>query len=142
MYRSCISGLLAGIIGVAGAAQAFAQQVCRPALAFREVQLSPMQLPTGERRWTAKVVADASRCSTTAGYFEIGFSRLKENGEEVEFREQFIWSTPSSFVSVDFWSDEAVEAYWVDSVQACPCAKILLRQAGPSATAQTGTGLP
>ena len=142
MYRSCISGLLAGIIGVAGTAQAFAQQVCRPAFAFREVQLSPMQPPTWERRWTAKVFADASRCATTAGYFEIGLSRLKENGVEVEFREQFIWSTPSSLVGVEFWADEAVEAYWIDSVQACPCAKELPRQAGQGAPVQTSTGLP
>jgi hypothetical protein len=71
MYRSCIFGLLAGIIGVAGIAQAFAQQVCRPALAFTEIQLSPMQAPTRERRWTAKVLADASRCATTAGYFNM-----------------------------------------------------------------------
>jgi hypothetical protein len=142
MYRPCIFGLLAGIIGVAGIAQAFAQQVCRPALAFMEVQLSLMQPPTRERRWTAKVFADASRCATTAGYFEIGFSRLKENGVEVEFREQFIWSAPSSLVSVDFWADEAVEAYWVDSVQACPCAKELPRQAGPGAPGQSSRGLP
>jgi hypothetical protein len=142
MYRSCIFGLLAGVIGVAGTAQAFDQQVCRPALAFTEVQLSPMQPPTRERRWTAKVLANASRCATTTGYFEIGFSRLKENGVEVEFREQFIWSAPFSLVGVDFWADEAVEAYWVDSVQACPCVKELPRQAGAGVPVQTSRGLP
>jgi hypothetical protein len=26
-------------------------------------------------------------------------------------------------VGVDFWADEAVEHYWIDSVQACPCAR-------------------
>jgi hypothetical protein len=26
-------------------------------------------------------------------------------------------------VGVDFWADEAVESHWIDSVQACPCAK-------------------
>ena len=35
----------------------------------------------------ATVSADASRCATTAGYFEVGFSRLKENAMELEFRE-------------------------------------------------------
>jgi hypothetical protein len=141
MNRSCISGLMAGLLCLVGTAQAIGQQTCRPALAFKEVQFSPMQLHTGERRWTAKVFADASRCATTAGYFEIGFSRLKENGVEVEFREQFIWSTPSSLVGVDFWADEAVESYWVDSVQACPCAKELPRQAGRDIPAQTSSGL-
>jgi len=68
-------------------------------------------------------VADASRCATTAGYFEIGISRMKENSIELEFRQQFIWSSPSVTISVDFAADEAVEGYWIDSVQACPCAK-------------------
>ena len=26
-------------------------------------------------------------------------------------------------VGVDFWADEAVEYYWIESVQACPCAR-------------------
>ena len=123
MVRSCISGLLAGIMGLVSMTQAIGQPVCKPALAFKDIHFSKMQPPTLERRWTAIVAADASRCSTTAGYFEIGFSRLKENGIEIEFREQFIWSSPSVMVGVDFWADEAVESHWIDSVQACPCAK-------------------
>ena len=142
MYRLYISGLLAGFISVAAAMQASAQKICRPALAFTAVQLSPMQPPIGERRWTAKVLADASRCATTAGYFEIGFSRLKENGVEVEFREQFIWSAPSSLVGVEFWADEAVEAYWVESIQACPCVKELPRQADVGLPAPINSGRP
>ena len=51
------------------------------------------------------------------------FARQKENGLELEFREQFIWSVPQVLVSVDFWADEAVGTYWIDSVQPCPCAK-------------------
>jgi hypothetical protein len=128
MYRSCVAALLAGSLlvanlGLAGATPAAGQQACKPALAVKEVQFSPMQPPTLERRWTATVVVDASRCATTTGYFAIGFSRLKENGMEVDFREKFIWSTPAVNVGVDFWADEAVERYWIDSVQACPCAK-------------------
>ena len=65
---------------------------------------------------------DASRCAVNTGFhFEIGFSRLKENGIEVEFREQFIWLPPSVKVSVDFWADESVEAYWLDNVAPCSC---------------------
>jgi len=122
MYRSYVVGLLAGSIGLISVTQAVAQQTCRPALAFKEVGFSEMQPPTLERKWTAVVAVDASRCmANTGGYFEIVFSRLKENGLETEFREQFIWLPPSVKVSVDFWADEAVERYWLDNVAPCPC---------------------
>jgi hypothetical protein len=119
---------IAGVIAfdglfLSGAAQAAGQQTCKPALAVNRVQFSAMQPPTLERKWTAVVSADASRCATIAGYFEVGFSRMKENGIEIEFREQFIWSSPAVKVGIDFWADEAVESHWIDSVQACPCAK-------------------
>ena len=102
---------------------AVAGQVCKPALTVTNARLSEMQPPTLERRWTATVSADVRRCATTAGYFEIGLERQKETGLEVEFREQFIWSLPQVLVSVDFWADEAVGTYWIDSIQPCPCAK-------------------
>lgn len=120
--RSCVSGVLAGIIALASVTQAAAGPVCKPALAIKDIQFSEMQPPTLERRWTAVVSVDASRCAmNTAGYFDVGFSRLKENGIEVEFREQFIWLAPAVKVSVDFWADEAVEAYWLENVTPCPC---------------------
>jgi hypothetical protein len=122
MYRSCISGLLAGAIGLIGVTQAVGRQVCKPALAVTEVKFSKWRLPSMERRWTAVVSVDASRCAlNSGGYFEIGFARQKENGIELEFREQFIWRPPSVAVSVDFWADEAVERYWVDNVAPCTC---------------------
>lgn len=121
MYRSCIFGLLASSLGLVSVTQAVAQQTCRPALAFQEVRFSAMKPPTLERKWTAVLSVDASKCATTAGYFEIIFSRLKESGYETEFREQFEWLPPSVTVSVDFWADEAVEGYWLDNVAACPC---------------------
>ena len=124
MDRLCIFGLLAGSIGLVSMTPAVGQQVCRPALAFTEVQFSEMRPPTMERKWTAVVLVDASRCATnSAGYFEIGFSRLKENGMEVEFSEKFRWSPPSVDVAVDFWADEAVERYWISNVSACPCPR-------------------
>ena len=117
-----LSALFAGIIGLASMTQAVGAPVCRPALAIKDIHFSEMQPPTLERRWTAVVSVDASRCPVnTGGYFEIGFSRLKENGIEVEFREQSIWLPPSVKVSVDFWADEAVEAYWLDYVAPCSC---------------------
>jgi hypothetical protein len=82
-----------------------------------------MRPPTLERKWTATVVADASRCATTTGTFEVGFSRLEEGGPEVDFHEEFIWSAPSVKISVDFSASEAVETYWIHSIQVCPCAK-------------------
>jgi hypothetical protein len=123
MYRLRIAWFLACSIGLIGITQAVGQQTCKPTLVFEEVRFSAMQPPTLERRWTATVSVDASHCTTTAGYFKIGFSRLKETGPEIEFREQFIWSSPSVKVGVEFWADEAVETYWIDSVQPCPCAR-------------------
>ena len=121
-FRLRIASLLAGIFALAGMTQAVGRPVCQPTLAFKDVQFSPMQPPTLERRWTAMVAVDASRCATdSAGYFEIGFSRLKENGVELDFHEQFIWLAPAVKVSVDFWADEAVEAYWFNTVTPCRC---------------------
>ena len=122
MYRSCIPGFLAGIIGLIGVTQAVGQQECRPALAFKEVHFSQMQPPTLERKWTAVVSVDASRCTANSGgYFEIVFMRLKEIGPEIEFRERFKWLPPSVKVEVDFAADEAVERYWFDNITPCPC---------------------
>jgi hypothetical protein len=124
MYRSYLSGLLAGIAGLVSVTPAVGQQVCKPALAITEVRFSGMQPPTMERKWTAVVLVDASRCAmNSAGYFEIGFSRQKETGVEIDFSEKFEWSPPSVNVAVNFWADEAVEQYWIGNVSACPCSR-------------------
>ena len=121
MYRSFIFWLLAGSIGLISATQAAGQRTCRPALAFKEVRFSPMRPPTMERKWTAVLSVDASRCATTSGRFGIGFSRLKETGPEIDFQEQFVWKSASVEVSIDFAADEAVEGYWLNDVVPCPC---------------------
>ena len=121
MFRSCIFGLLTGGIGLVSATQVVAQQTCRPALAFKEVRFSEMQPPTLERKWTAVLSVDASRCATTSGRFGIVFSRLMENGPDIEFQEQFTWKPALVEVSIDFAADEAVEGYWLDDVAPCPC---------------------
>ena len=127
MIRTFVLGLLGGCIvfvgGFAGAAQAGSTPMCKPILAVKDVQFSAMQLPATERKWTATVTADASRCATTAGYFEVGFLREKEYSLGLEFREQFIWSAPSVKIGVDVWFYEAVESHWIDSVRPCPCAR-------------------
>jgi len=121
MYRSCIFGLLAGSIGLTSVTLAAEQRTCRPGLAFKEVRFSEMQPKTMERKWTAVLSVDASRCATTSGRFGIVFSRQKENGPEIEFQEQFTWKPALVEVSLDFWADEAVEGYWLHNVASCPC---------------------
>ena len=122
MNRPRLSILLASVLALAGTTQASSQPVCRPALAFKNIQFSPMQPPTLERRWTAIVAVDASRCAAdSAGYFEIVFVRLLEIGPDLEFREQFVWLPPSVKVGVDFGAYEAVERYRIDGVTPCAC---------------------
>jgi hypothetical protein len=125
MYRPCIlSGLVAGIVALISVTQALGQQLCRPALAIKDVRFSEMRPPTWERKWTAVVSVDASRCAMNSiGSFEIVFSRMKENAVEMEFSEKFTWSSPAVTVAVDFWADEAVERYWISNVSACVCAR-------------------
>ena len=122
MYRSCMSGFLASIIGLVSVTQAVGQQECRPTLAFTEVHFSEMRPPALERKWTAVVFDDASRCAANSqGYFEIVFWRLKEIGPEMEFRERFTWQSRSLKVEVGFWADDAVERYRIENIAPCPC---------------------
>jgi uncharacterized membrane protein YfcA len=95
--------------------------VCRPKLSIVQTQLSEVHPARMERRWTAAIAVNASRCATKAGYFELGLLREKENAPPLEFREQFIWMDPLSLVGIDVWADEAIEHAWIDSVQPCGC---------------------
>jgi hypothetical protein len=122
MSRSYASTVLAGMIGLTIATDAVGEPACRPTLTFKEVHFSKMQPPTLERRWAAVVSVDTSGCAAdSAGYFEIVFTRLKEIGPDIEFREQFIWLAPSVKVEVDFAADEAVGRYKIDNITPCPC---------------------
>lgn len=112
-----------GVSAVFSPAYAGTDGVCRPALSITQTSLSEVQPASMERRWTAAVAADSSRCSTKAGYFDLGFLREKENALPLEFREQFIWMAPVSLVSIDVWADEAVERVWIDRIQPCPCTE-------------------
>jgi hypothetical protein len=116
-------GALLAAAMMLASAPAFAAEMCRPVLSIKDAQLSAYTPPAQERKWTATVVADASRCATTAGYFEVGFVREKEESPDLAFREQFVWSAPSVLIGLDFWFDEAVGDYWIYSIKACPCAK-------------------
>ena len=127
VFSLTAAAVLAWTIGCTGAAQAASRALCRPVLAFKDVDFSPMQPPTMERRWSATVSVDASRCAAnSAGYFEILFARLKETAPETDFREEFMWFSfdwlpPVVRVEVDFAADEAVEGFWFDMVTPCPC---------------------
>jgi hypothetical protein len=122
MFRSCISAILAGVTGLGSVTQTLGQQSCRPTLAFEGVQFSPMQPPRMERKWSAVVLVDASRCAASStGYFEIVFTRLQETGPDLEVREKFAWRSPSMIVEMDFAADEAVGRYGLDKVTPCPC---------------------
>jgi hypothetical protein len=122
--RSSVAVALAGVLGMVGAPAAVSQQICKPALAITDVQFSGWQLPTMERKWTAKVAVDASKCAAnSSGHFEVGFLRLIENGVDVEFKEEFAWMSPSVRVGLVFWANEAVGRYWINKVSDCPCAE-------------------
>ena len=122
MDRSRMSGFLTGIIGFVSVTQAVGQEPCRPALAVKEVQFSPMQPPTLKRTWSAVVSVDASRCAAnSSGTFEIVFTRLKETAPELDFREQFAWLPPAVNIAVDFAADEAVQRYRIDNITPCAC---------------------
>ncbi len=108
-------------IGLAATMPAVAGPTCKPALAFTEVRFSETQFETMERKWTALLSVDASRCATASGSFGIMFTRQKENGVEIDFVEQFAWKAGLIEVSVDFWADEAVEGYRLTGIAACPC---------------------
>jgi hypothetical protein len=100
-----------------------AQQICRPALAFKHVRLSEMREPTLEWTWTAILSVDASRCATKLGTFGLTLERLKENAPDIDFHEAVMWRPNSVEVSVTLWADEAVNGYGIDNVAPCPCLK-------------------
>jgi hypothetical protein len=109
------------LITLAFTGVAQASPTCMPSLTFKEVRFSPMRPPTLERTWTARLSVDASRCATSSGPFAILFSRLKENGLELDFEERFTWTPGLIEVAVDFSADEAVEHYWLNPVPSCAC---------------------
>ena len=116
-----ICRFLAGLLGMTGFAQAGALTDCNPHLTFTSVQFSATQPKNLDRRWTAVLAVDASRCSTSSGIFTIGFARLKENAPDADFVVTFTWHPATVEVSVDFWADEAVQGYWLNSIASCLC---------------------
>jgi hypothetical protein len=119
MRRSHPSILLAGSLVLLSVTQAAAGRLCKPVLALRDVRTSEAR--EMQRTWTGVLVADASRCSTTSGLFDIQFTRLKEVAPDVQFAERFTWVSGQSELSLDFWWDEWLEDYRIVSIAPCPC---------------------
>jgi hypothetical protein len=118
---ACAAFLLAGTtVDEASAAPA---SICKPALTVKEVTFSPVNPETMIRTWTATVLVEASRCASPGGSFEILFTRLMENGPDADFTEQFEWKPDVVEVAVDFWADEAVEAYRITRINECACRR-------------------
>jgi hypothetical protein len=124
MYRLLISGIVASTVGLASIAPVNGDPLCHPKLTVTDVQFSEMIPPTLERKWTAIVSIDDSRCqSKSTGDFQILFNRLSETGPDLEFSERFAWRPPSVEVVVKFSANESVQGYWVENVTSCVCRK-------------------
>ena len=121
--RLRLGGALLALSMALASAPAVAGGTCWPVLSISNAELSPYTPPALERKWTATVVADASRCASTAGTFEVGFVREQDGSPDLIFREQFTWSAPSALISLDLFFDEAVGNYWIYSIEPCLCAK-------------------
>jgi hypothetical protein len=118
--RPCrLSILLAAGLFMFGGAPSVAEQICKPRLSFKEVRLG--QLEDLQRKWVAVLDVDASRCASESGSFDIRFVRLKEVAPDLEFVEQFTWRPGRIEILVEFWIDEDVHKYAIDSIAPCPC---------------------
>lgn len=111
------------VLTFACANEVVAQGTCKPKIAFTEAHYSPMKLPKLERTWTVAFTVDASGCATDSGSFSILFTVWKENAPDIEVVETFSWTPDLNVISKDFWVDEAIGAYRVSEVDACPCRK-------------------
>jgi hypothetical protein len=124
MRHHAISTLLVAGLAALGTRGAAAGEICRPHLTFKDVRLS--ELKDMQRKWTAILNVDATRCAATSGHFDIHIVREKENAPELEFDEMFAWRTDQRRsgqieVSLDLWIDEAVHGYAVDYIAPCGC---------------------
>ena len=121
MHRIYGFALLACCVQLLSTAPASAQQTCKPALKFTQVDYAGMRLPKRQRTWTATLSVDARSCLTSSGRFEIIYSVEREYGLDCEVREEYFWKLGSVKVSREFWIDEAVGAYRIGAIAPCPC---------------------
>jgi hypothetical protein len=122
MRCAFIPALTAVPLILMGGTDSWSQPICRPTLAFTEAHYAPMKLPKLERAWTVAFAADASPCVTQSGTVSILFTVWKENAPDIEFVETFQWAPDLNVISKEFWADEAVGAYKVNSITPCACS--------------------
>jgi hypothetical protein len=119
---TCASASVAlASIALASVAPAIAAPLCKPALAFREVHLSAIDLETMQRRWEAALSVDASSCATASGSFEILFTLWSETAPDDAFTRAFVWVPGRTGVTVDLAAGEAIGGYWLQGIGPCPC---------------------
>jgi hypothetical protein len=111
--------LLAAGLVLFGTTQAAAGKLCKPVLSLRDARVSEAR--EMHRTWSGILTADASRCSTASGQFDVQFTRLKETAPDLQFMERFTWVSGQSEVSLDFWWDEWLEESRIISIAPCPC---------------------
>jgi len=111
--------LLAVSLVLLGVTPAVAGKLCKPVLSLRDARVSEAR--EMYRTWTGILTADASRCSTASGQFDVQFTRLKETAPDLQFMERFTWVSGQSEVSLDFWWDEWLEDNRIISIAPCPC---------------------
>ena len=109
------------LCALACATQATAADVCKPQLAFRQVNFSPINYETMERRWSATLSVDASRCATTSGRFEILFLLMSETAPDDDLTLTFTWAPGLIDVVVDLAANEWFDGYWLQGIASCPC---------------------
>jgi hypothetical protein len=125
MLRSLSTILLAANVAVLGnvavldTTQSSAAELCKPRLSLEQARLS--EIKNQERKWSAMLDADASRCATTSGSFAINFTRLKETAPDLPFSEQFTWKPGRTEIVMFVWQDEALADSAIGYVAACPC---------------------
>ena len=102
-----------------GVSEGSCRVTCKPILTIKEVRFSQVQ--SSQRIWTAVLVADSSYCATSSGMFEIDFIRLKETAPDLQFTEQFTWTTGQFAVTMALWADEAISDYRVGFIAPCVC---------------------
>jgi hypothetical protein len=117
---SRVSVAMAAMVISCVSTQTIAGRICKPTLTVKEVKFSKAR--NQQRKWTATVAVDSSRCAESSGSFEIKVTRLKEFGPDLLFTERFGWSSPAVEVSLDFWWDESVGDFWIGDVALCGCA--------------------
>jgi len=112
-------GLAPSVLLLLATQAAPAAQICKPALSLRDAGTSETR--NLEKTWAAVLLAEASRCSTTSGRFEIQFTRSKEGAPDLRFVEQFTWVSGRSEIALDIWWDEWIEDFQITRITSCPC---------------------